>query len=374
MIYIHIPFCKQKCSYCNFHFSTSLNFKDEMLRAMKTEILLRKDELQDRTLKSLYFGGGTPSILSVDEISSLIDEVLRYFSFEKDIEITLEANPDDLDKNFLKQLSGTSVNRLSIGTQSFFEDDLKLMNRAHSASEAESSIKQAQDFGFENLSIDLIYGSPTSNLEIWKENLNKAIALEVPHISSYALTVEPKTALENWIAKGKVKSPKEEEQNREFYYLSDFLKDHGFEHYEVSNFAKPGFYSRHNSSYWKYREYLGIGPSAHSYNGFDIRSWNVANNQQYIKKLNDKLLAKEEEILSQEDQFNEMIMIGLRTIWGVDLTSLKSKFSDRVLEHFQTEIKPKLEEGILITENGHLKIPEKHWFMADGIASDLFIV
>ncbi|MDR4894020.1 MULTISPECIES: radical SAM family heme chaperone HemW [unclassified Chryseobacterium] len=374
MIYIHIPFCKQKCSYCNFHFSTSLNFKDEMLRAMKTEIALRKDELQNRTLKSLYFGGGTPSILSVDEISSLIDEVLRYFSFEKDIEVTLEANPDDLDKNFLKQLSGTPVNRLSIGTQSFFEEDLKLMNRAHSASEAESSIKRAQDFGFENLSIDLIYGSPTSNLEIWKENLNKTIALEVPHISSYALTVEPKTALENWISKGKIKSPKEEEQNKEFYYLSDFLKDNGFEHYEVSNFAKPGFYSRHNSSYWKYQEYLGIGPSAHSYNGFDIRSWNVANNQQYIKKLNDKLLAKEEEILSQEDQFNEMIMIGLRTIWGVDLESLKNKFSDRMLEHFQAEIKSKIEDGILIIENSYLKIPEKHWFMADGIASDLFIV
>ncbi|WP_213278060.1 radical SAM family heme chaperone HemW [Chryseobacterium indologenes] len=374
MIYIHIPFCKQKCSYCNFHFSTSLNFKDDMLRAMKTELLLRKDELQNRTLKSLYFGGGTPSILSVDEINSLIDEALRYFSFEKDIEITLEANPDDLDKSFLKQLAGTPVNRLSIGTQSFFEEDLKLMNRAHTASEAEGSIKRAQDFGFENLSIDLIYGSPTSNLEIWKENLNKTIALEVPHISSYALTVEPKTALENWISKGKVKSPKEEEQNREFYYLSDFLKDNGFEHYEVSNFAKPGFYSRHNSSYWKYQEYLGIGPSAHSYNGFDVRSWNVANNQQYIKKLNDKLLAKEEEILSQEDQFNEMIMIGLRTIWGVDLTSLKNKFSDRLLEHFQTEIKTKIEEGILIIENDHLKIPEKHWFMADGIASDLFLV
>lgn len=374
MIYIHIPFCKQKCSYCNFHFSTSLNFKDEMLRAMKTEIMLRKDELQNKALKSLYFGGGTPSILSVNEINSLIDEVLRYFSFEKDIEITLEANPDDLDKNFLKQLAGTPVNRLSIGTQSFFEEDLKLMNRAHTASEAEGSIKRAQDFGFENLSIDLIYGSPTSNLEIWKENLNKTIALEVPHISSYALTVEPKTALENWISKGKVKSPKEEEQNREFYYLSDFLKDNGFEHYEVSNFAKPGFYSRHNSAYWKYQEYLGIGPSAHSYNGFDVRSWNIANNQQYIKKLNDKLLAKEEEILSQEDQFNEMIMIGLRTIWGVDLTSLKNKFNDRFLLHFQSEIKPKIEEGILIIENEHLKIPEKHWFMADGIASDLFIV
>ncbi|RXM49941.1 MULTISPECIES: radical SAM family heme chaperone HemW [unclassified Chryseobacterium] len=374
MIYIHIPFCKQKCSYCNFHFSTSLNFKDEMLHAMKTEIQLRKDELQNRSLKSLYFGGGTPSILSVDEIHSLIDEVLHHFSFEKDIEITLEANPDDLDKNFLKQLAGTPVNRLSIGTQSFFEEDLKLMNRAHTASEAEGSIKRAQDFGFENLSIDLIYGSPTSNLEIWKENLHKTIALEVPHISSYALTVEPKTALDNWISKGKVKSPKEEEQNREFYYLSDFLKDHGFEHYEVSNFAKPGFYSRHNSSYWKYQEYLGIGPSAHSYNGFDVRSWNVANNQQYIKKLNTKLLAKEEEILSKEDQFNEMIMIGLRTIWGVDLKSLKEKFDDRFMEHFQREIKQKMEEGILIIENDHLKIPEKHWFMADGIASDLFIV
>ncbi|MEJ5102469.1 radical SAM family heme chaperone HemW [Chryseobacterium sp. MYb328] len=374
MIYIHIPFCKQKCSYCNFHFSTSLNFKDEMLLAMKTEIQLRKDELQNQSLKSLYFGGGTPSILSVDEINSLIDEVLHYFSFEKDIEITLEANPDDLDKNFLKQLAGTPVNRLSIGTQSFFEEDLKLMNRAHTASEAEGSIKRAQDFGFENLSIDLIYGSPTSNLEIWKENLYKTMALEVPHISSYALTVEPKTALENWISKGKVKSPKEEEQNREFYYLSDFLKDNGFEHYEVSNFAKPGFYSRHNSAYWKYQEYLGIGPSAHSYNGFDVRSWNVANNQQYIKKLSTKILAKEEEILSKEDQFNEMIMIGLRTIWGVDLKSLKEKFDNRFIEHFQYEIRQKMEEGILTIENDHLKIPEKHWFMADGIASDLFMV
>lgn len=345
-----------------------------MLAAMRKEILMRKDELQNKTLQSLYFGGGTPSILSADEISSLIDEVLKYFSFENDIEITLEANPDDLDKNFLKGLLNTPVNRLSIGTQSFFDEDLKLMNRAHNASEAEGSIKRAQDFGFENLSIDLIYGSPNSGFEIWKENLNKTIALEVPHISSYALTVEPKTALNDWILKGKVANPREEEQNKEFYYLSDFLKDNGFEHYEVSNFAKPGFYSRHNSAYWKYKEYLGIGPSAHSYNGNDIRSWNVANNQQYIKKLNANIPATETEILSQEDQFNEMIMIGLRTIWGVDLESLNNKFSDRILEHFQNEILQKIKEEILIIENNHLKIPEKHWFMADGIASDLFIV
>ncbi|MFP3598496.1 radical SAM family heme chaperone HemW [Chryseobacterium sp. SIMBA_029] len=371
---MHIPFCKQKCSYCNFHFSTSLQFKDEMLAAMKKEIFLRKDELENKSLQSLYFGGGTPSILSADEINSLIDEVLRYFSFEKDIEITLEANPDDLDKNFLKQLSNSPVNRLSIGTQSFFDEDLRFMNRAHNAADAEGSIKRAQDFGFENLSIDLIYGSPTSNLEIWKENLKKTIALEVPHISSYALTVEPKTTLNDWILKGKVAKPKEEEQNREFYYLSDFLKENGFEHYEVSNFAKPGFYSRHNSAYWKYKEYLGIGPSAHSYNGFDVRSWNVANNQQYNKKLTFNSLAKEEEVLSQEDQFNEMIMIGLRTIWGVDLESLNNKFSERILEQFQREIKSKIEEGILMIEQNHLKIPEEHWFMADGIASDLFIV
>jgi oxygen-independent coproporphyrinogen-3 oxidase len=351
-----------------------LNFKDEMLDAMKKEIFLRKDELQNKNLKSLYFGGGTPSVLSADEIKSLIDEVLKHFSFNNDIEITLEANPDDLNGQFLKGLSTSPVNRLSIGTQSFFDEDLKLMNRAHNASEAEGSIKRAQDFGFENLSIDLIYGSPTSNLEIWKENLNKTIALEIPHISSYALTVEPKTALENWVSKGKIANPKEEEQNREFYYMIDFLKDHGFDHYEVSNFAKEGFYSRHNSAYWKYQEYLGIGPSAHSYNGNDVRSWNVANNQQYIKKLNSNILAKETEILSQQDQFNEMIMIGLRTIWGVDLDSLNQKFSENILDKFNKEIQYKIEECILKIENKHLKIPEKHWFMADGIASDLFQV
>lgn len=345
-----------------------------MLSAMKKEIFLRKDELQNKTLQSLYFGGGTPSILSPDEIKSLIDEVLKYYSFASDIEVTLEANPDDLGKEFLKGISNSAVNRLSIGTQSFFEEDLKLMNRAHSASEAESSIKRAQDFGLENISIDLIYGSPTSNMEIWKDNLNKTIALEIPHISSYALTVEPKTALEKWVENGKVKSPKEAEQNKEFFYMKDFLKDHGFDHYEISNFGKPGFHSKHNTSYWKYKEYLGIGPSAHSYNGSELRSWNIANNQQYIKKLSSNLLAKEEEVLSEEDQFNEMIMIGLRTIWGVDLSRLKESFNDRIVEHFQTEIQTKISEGILKISENHLKIPDEHWFMADGIASDLFIV
>ncbi|MCZ2084939.1 MAG: radical SAM family heme chaperone HemW [Flavobacteriales bacterium] len=374
MIYLHIPFCKQKCSYCNFHFSTSLNYKEEMVSALKKEIGLRKDELETKSLKSLYFGGGTPSILKVDELQSIVDEVLKYFSFDPDIEITLESNPDDLDKNFLKELSKTPFNRLSIGTQSFFDEDLKLMNRAHNSGEAESSIKRAQDFGFENISIDLIYGSPSSNFEIWKQNLDKTIELQVPHVSSYALTIEPKTMLNAWISQGKIAAPKEAEQHEEFFYMTDFLKDNGFDHYEISNFGKPGFHSKHNSAYWKYQEYLGIGPSAHSYNGRNERSWNVANNQLYINSLNKNVLPKETEILSEKDQFNEMLMIGLRTIWGVDLSSLKEKFSTELLEYFQKEIKTKLEDGLLKVENNHLTIPEKHWFLADGIASDLFVV
>ena len=374
MIYLHIPFCKQKCSYCNFHFSTSFSLKDEMLSAIKKEIQLRYNELENKTLKSLYFGGGTPSVLSGDEIKSLIDEIQKYFSFDENIEITLESNPDDLNKNFLKELSQTEINRLSIGTQSFFDEDLKLMNRAHNASEAESSIKRAQDFGLENISIDLIYGSPTSNFEIWKDNLSKTIELQVPHVSSYALTVEPKTALEKWIENGKIRSPEETEQNQEFYYMKDFLKDNGFDHYEISNFGKPGFHSKHNSAYWKSEPYLGIGPSAHSYNGHLERSWNIANNPIYIKNLNQNILPIEKEILTEKDRFNEMIMIGLRTIWGVDLNRINQNFSSEIIDYLNQEIKSKIESGILEIENNYLKIPEKHWFLADGIASDLFIV
>lgn len=374
MIYLHIPFCKQKCSYCNFHFSTSFSLKDEMLSAIKKEIQLRHNELENKTLKSLYFGGGTPSVLSVDEIKLLIDEIQKYFSFDNNIEITLESNPDDLNKNFLEELSKTEVNRLSIGTQSFYDEDLKLMNRAHNASEAESSIKRAQDFGLVNISIDLIYGSPTSNFEIWKDNLSKTIELQVPHVSSYALTVEPKTALEKWIENGKIRSPEETEQNQEFYYMKDFLKDNGFDHYEISNFGKPGFHSKHNSAYWKSEPYLGIGPSAHSYNGHLERSWNIANNPIYIKNLNQNILPIEKEILTEKDRFNEMIMIGLRTIWGVDLNRINQNFSSEVIDYLNQEIKSKIESGILEIENNYLKIPEKHWFLADGIASDLFIV
>lgn len=374
MIYLHIPFCKQKCSYCNFHFSTSFRGKDDMLQALKKELRLRKDELENKTLKSLYFGGGTPSVLTGDEIKGLLDEILKYYSFADDIEITLEANPDDLDAAFVKELASTPVNRLSVGTQSFFDEDLKLMNRAHNASEADASIKRAQDFGFENISIDLIYGSPTSSLVMWKENLNRAVALEVPHISSYALTVEPKTALENWVRTQKITAPAEEEQNEEFYYMCDFLKNNGFEHYEISNFAKPGFHSRHNAAYWQYEPYLGIGPSAHSYDGGSRRSWNIANNALYVKNLEEARLPAESEILKEKDRFNELLMIGLRTVWGVDMKKLNDSFSAEILHRFNLDVAGKISEGILRVKDNRLVIPEEHWFMADGIASDLFII
>ena len=345
-----------------------------MVFAIKKELFLRKEELQNNKISSLYFGGGTPSILKIDHLKSIIDEVSKHFEFNNDIEITLEANPDDLDKKFLKELSSTPINRLSIGTQSFFEEDLVLMNRAHNANEAEYSIKCAQDFGFENISVDLIYGSPNSNLQNWKDNLDKIIELQVPHISSYALTVEPKTAMENWIKTGKIQAPKESFQNDAFYYMTHFLKNNDFQHYEISNFAKEGFHSKHNTAYWKYNEYLGIGPSAHSYDGKSKRSWNIANNTLYLKDLHESKIPNQIENLTEKEQFNEMLMIGLRTIWGVSLSKLKNRFDAELIQKFEIEMNYKLEEELLIIENDYLKIPEKNWFLADGIAADLFLI
>lgn len=345
-----------------------------MLSAMKKELFLRKDELENKSLSSLYFGGGTPSILSISEINSFIDEVKKYFHFEENIEITLEANPDDLKKDFLQDLKISPINRLSIGIQSFFEDDLKLMNRAHNSIEAETSIKIAQDFGFDNINIDLIYGIPTSSFEQWQKNLDKAIELDIQHISSYALTVEPKTALNQWVKKKPSLFPKESVQSRDFFYMVEFLQNNGFEHYEISNFGKKDYYSKHNSSYWKHAPYLGIGPSAHSYNGKNNRSWNISNNAKYIKSLNEDILPNEIEKLSDTDCYNEMLMLGLRTEKGVDLGRMKTMFSHEIIENLYKNIEEKINNNVLFIEENHLKIYKKHWFLADGIASDLFVV
>ena len=345
-----------------------------MLDAISQELQIRHSELEISQLPSVYFGGGTPSILEPDEIQKLLDDVSRFYSIGETTEVTLEANPDDLDANFLKGIVKAGINRLSIGTQSFNDRDLQMMNRAHHSEQAESSIKRAQDAGIENISIDLIYGSPTSDFEVWKQNLQKTIELQVPHVSSYALTVEPKTILENWIEKGKIKAPKEAEQNKEFYYMIDFLKEHGFDHYEISNFGKPGFHSKHNSAYWESHPYLGLGPSAHSFDGKNTRSWNVANNAKYVKFLQENTLPIEREVLSDKDQYNERLMIGLRTAKGVDVQHLKEEMGDEIAAHYQHTVQKKLNEGKLILEDGFLKIPEKDWFFADGIASDLFIL
>ncbi len=344
-----------------------------MIAAMKKELFYRNEELTSQKISSLYFGGGTPSILTVKEIRSLIDEVKYYFEFEKDIEITLEANPDDLNHQFLKGLQNSEINRLSIGTQSFFDQELKLMNRAHSAKVAETSIKRAQDFGFENISIDLIYGTPGSNIEIWEKNLQKTIDLQVPHISSYALTVEPKTAFNTWIATKKITEPDEHFQKKSYDFMSDFLRENHFQHYEISNFAKENHLAKHNSSYWKNREYLGIGPSAHSFNGSDKRSFNIANNNLYIKRIQQGIEFNYLEPLSDFNRINEQLMIGLRTFWGVDLVDFQKKFRSIEWQKWQKPLNEKLEQGLLIIEGHQLKIPEKYWFFADGIIADLFV-
>lgn len=369
-IYIHIPFCKQKCSYCNFHFSTQLDAKSQMVEMIVKELQMRKNEISE-PVETIYFGGGTPSLLDLREINQIFDTIYGQFSVISHPEITLEANPDDLTYSKLNELKFSPINRLSIGIQSFFDEDLKLMNRAHIANEAINSIKKAQDLGFENITIDLIYGGQTTTDEIWQANLEMALNLNVPHISSYALTVEPKTVLAHQIQTQQLPDVDEEKQERQFQMLVQTLTAHGFVHYEISNFGKQGFLSRHNSNYWKGKPYLGVGPSAHSYDGKN-RSWNPSNNSIYIKNLAENQLINEIEVLSENDRFNELIMIRLRTIYGLNLEELKSNFSVAFMDEFFRELQPHLDHKLLRIENGILYLTDKGKFLADGIASSLF--
>ena len=372
MIYFHIPFCKQKCSYCNFHFSTQKALIPQMLCAMKKELHMRVNELQTDTLKTLYFGGGTPSVLTVEQITELISEVQKYFHFSAEIEITLEANPDDLSKEYLEQLSLSPINRLSIGIQSFHASDLEMMNRAHTPRQALEAVKNAQSFGFDNISIDLIYGNPTADFEVWKRNLETIVALDIPHISAYALTVEPKTALENWVKRKKVAAPDDEIQQQQFEYMISFLEKQGYQQYEISNFAQPGFHSKHNSAYWQHLPYLGIGPSAHSFDGKNKRSWNIANNPKYIQTIEKEMLPSESELLSSEDAYNERMMIGLRTAMGVDIEQIYNHFPEAIVRYFEKKKAEKIRFGELVEREGRLCIPKEKWFFADGIAADMF--
>ena len=370
-LYIHIPFCKQACHYCDFHFSTSLAKKEELVDALCKELVLRKDELRDK-VETIYFGGGTPSLLSSEELQQIFETINSNYKISKNPEITLEANPDDLSREQIHEFTNSRINRLSIGIQSFFEEDLKLMNRAHNASEALECIKEAQKY-FKNISIDLIYGIPGMSNERWKKNLEIALKLDVPHLSCYALTVEPKTALKKFIEKGIVPPVDEEAAKQHYEILLSETEKAGLENYEFSNFGKAGFHSRNNTAYWEGKPYLGIGPSAHSYDG-KSRSWNVANNTKYIQSIEVGILPSEMEILSKEDKYNEYIMTGLRTKKGVSLEKIQSEFGKDFSEYLLKQAESALKNELLILENQTLKISKKGKFLSDGIASDLFLV
>ncbi|NNK70249.1 MAG: radical SAM family heme chaperone HemW [Flavobacteriaceae bacterium] len=369
-IYIHIPFCKQACHYCDFHFSTSLKKKEDMINAMVKELKLRQHEVAEETIDSIYFGGGTPSLLSIDEIQLFIHEINQVFKLDDNAEVTLEANPDDLTKLYLKELSKSEVNRLSIGVQSFHDKDLRLMNRAHNSEMALDSLKEALLL-FDNISIDLIYGIPGAGHEDWLENIKIALSFNIPHISCYALTVEPKTALASFVEKGIVPKPDDAEAEEQFFMLIEKLEKEGFVHYELSNFGKPGFFSRNNTAYWQGKPYLGIGPSAHSYNGFK-RSWNIRNNSLYLKSIAEGIVPAETEELTKTDRFNELVMTGLRTIWGISLEQVEREFGMQFKDYLLIQAQEKIDQHLLYIDDGKIHVSKKGKFLSDGIASSLF--
>ncbi|WP_303318347.1 radical SAM family heme chaperone HemW [Flavivirga abyssicola] len=395
-IYIHIPFCKQACFYCDFHFSTSLKKKEELIQALVKELEIRKEELGNQTIETIYFGGGTPSLLANDELQVLIDSVYKNYSVIDNPEITLEANPDDLidndvslrtqsmgsiEERIFENYRAIGINRLSIGIQSFFEDDLKSMNRAHNSEEAKKCLQLATQY-FDNITIDLIYGIPSMSLEKWNENLEIAFSYGINHISSYALTVEPKTALDSFIKKGKYLPIDETLALEHFNHLIEKTKAEGFVHYEISNFGKPDYFSKHNTSYWQGKPYIGIGPSAHSFNSSQ-RSWNVLNNSKYIQSIKNNVLPNTVETLSKKDKYNEYVMTGLRTIWGVSLNKIEKEFGEAFFQHLKASSEKYIKNGLLIISSDFdahqnridlLKTTQKGKFLVDGIASELFIL
>ncbi|MBT6252623.1 MAG: radical SAM family heme chaperone HemW [Flavobacteriaceae bacterium] len=370
-IYLHIPFCKKACHYCNFHFSTSMRHADKMIAAIHAELQLRKKEAQ-RPVETIYFGGGTPSVLSKEHIVGMLDQVHQHYDVIQSPEITLEANPDDLTLEYMQALQEAGINRLSIGIQSFHDSELKLMNRAHNASQALSSVTLAKK-EFDNVSIDLLFGNPNTTLDDWKRNLDHALQLEVPHISSYALTLEPKTALERFVDKGLVSLLDENVVEAQFHHLVDTLTQAGYDHYELSSFGKPGYHSQNNTGYWQGKTYLGIGPSAHGFDG-NQRYWNVSNNASYMQQITKGELPQTIEKLSVVDIFNESIMIGLRASWGVSLQAMENKLGLRYRQHLEDQAKRFMDEGLLHIENNALKTTRKGAFLADGISAELFLI
>lgn len=371
-LYIHIPFCKKACHYCNFHFSTNQKYKSDFLEALCKELDIRSIELNDNILESIYFGGGTPSLLSYEDINTILNVIYDNYKVDTNPEITLEANPDDLNPKKVKELSLTKINRLSIGVQSFFEDDLKEMNRAHNSIEAKRSIEISTKY-FDNVSIDLMYGMPKMSNNKWQENLNIAFDYNLKHLSCYAITVEPKTTLEYFIKTKKYPALNDNLAAKHFEILVEKTAKAGFIHYEVCSFGKPGYFSKHNTNYWFGKSYLGVGPSAHSFDG-ERRSWNISNNINYINSIKNDKLPSTQEILTQNNCFNEYLMTGLRTMWGVSLREVEMKFGIDYKLHLLKNSKRQINNRSLFLDNNCLKTTEKGKFLCDGIASDLFIL
>jgi len=370
-IYIHIPFCKQACNYCDFYFSTSLGTKQTVISAIVKEIALRHSYASTKEAHSIYFGGGTPSLLSRSELQCLFDALQNHFLWDKNIEITLEANPDDINSQSLRDWQSLGINRLSVGVQSFNNEELKWMNRTHTAEESTSSVKMAQDVGFDNISIDLIYGSKFQTLLSWEDTLKKAVALGTQHISSYNLTIESKTVLGLKNKRGQEPSVNDELSSKQFLMMQGRLEAAGFVQYEISNFGKPGHFAVHNSNYWLQKNYLGLGPSAHSFDGLS-RQWNLKNNAAYVKAIDDSTDFFEKEQLSISDRYNEYVLTRLRTIWGCDPSEIKKLFGQKIFEHFDTQIK--LFAHFIELNNNSIVLNKEGQLKADGIASDLFLL
>ena len=371
-IYIHIPFCKKACHYCDFHFSTNLNLKKDMALAIANEIGLQKNYLKSKNIETIYFGGGTPSLLNEEEFEIIFKAIYKNFIIDIDAEITLEANPDDLSKEKLNILKKYPFNRLSIGVQSFYEPHLKFMNRAHTSSEAYSSVINAQNAGFDNITIDLIYSVPHHDHSIWENDLQKAVELNIQHISAYSLTIEPKTVFGKQLKNGKITPIDEEFSAKQFEILVEYLSENNFDQYEISNFCLPDKYARHNSNYWKRKNYLGLGPSAHSFNG-ETRQWNVSNNKEYINSIKNNLLPFTIEHLSTTDQINEYLLTSLRTKWGTDINEIEKISGINFYKKNQIVIENYIISDHLTLNNNIITLTQKGKLLADEITLQLYI-
>ncbi|NDW19103.1 radical SAM family heme chaperone HemW [Dysgonomonas sp. 216] len=372
-IYIHVPFCKTRCIYCDFYSQTNTEIKSRYINAVCDELELRKMYLNKEYIKTIYFGGGTPSQLTESDFRIIFETIYSNYKVDSNAEITIETNPDDLNFEYIKMLRGLPFNRLSLGIQSFDDDDLTFLNRRHSAEKAIRAIKDCQQAGFDNISIDLMYGLPEQTVELWTKNIEKAIELNVQHISAYHLIYEENTPIYNLLKKGDIKNVSEEVSNQLFTTLKTKLEDAGFIHYEISNFAKPDFESKHNSSYWKSVPYMGIGPSAHSYNG-KSRSWNIASIAEYIKGVEGKQPVSEEEILDINSRYNDYILTRLRTVLGADAEEIRNLFGQKMLEYFLLNARKHIDNGYIIKEHNNLRIASVGLLISDGIMSDLMYI